>query len=584
MSRYFKKTILSLLIISVGCGSVQRAEAGIFDYVKSGFSSVISWFNERPAAQYAVFSAFVLGGLFAWYKCKCNSKAKKPGNPAGKSETKVDKQQQPKESEKPKEEKEKGEERKERYESFEEKGRYESFEEKEEERKERYESFDSWYTACKQLPANITKKNGSDTTLTWSELKQAVDKFIITMQKDSMSDATQWIENNESTRKKLTELYKAQEPIHCPFVQKLNLPADSIVSFHGDMHGDIHSLLAYIKSLQKDGYLDSKDAFKITNKKFYMVFLGDYTDRGNYGSEVLYTIMRLKIANPDQVFLVRGNHEDTNLTMQYGFYNEFERKFKQAIDGTSGLSEKLDPAFNYVSHMYDFLPAALYLGTGNDYIQCCHGGMEMGFDPKLLLKGQENVKFTWLGSKEELSKKAQEYSNVVGLTDHEKAGIESSYCRGGCGGYGFMWNDFIVTVQDNVIGLSMRGLEYPCNRTKQLLAIASEGQAKVHGVFRAHQHSSGDDPMMLSILDKDSGHTGLSKLWKDNKTQNKTVWDGIVCTFCVSPDTVYSNNGQRYNYDTYGILKLDAQFDAWNLEVKRNTIITDGRISAYDNK
>ena len=41
-----------------------------------------------------------------------------------------------------------------------------------------------------------------------------------------------------------------------------------------------------------------------------MVFLGDYTDRGSYGVEVMYVLMRLKVENPDQVWMARGNHED----------------------------------------------------------------------------------------------------------------------------------------------------------------------------------------------------------------------------------------------------------------------------------
>ncbi len=31
------------------------------------------------------------------------------------------------------------------------------------------------------------------------------------------------------------------------------------------------------------------------------------------------------------------------------------------------------------------MPAALYLGCGNDYIQCCHGGIEIGYTPHALL-------------------------------------------------------------------------------------------------------------------------------------------------------------------------------------------------------
>ena len=57
----------------------------------------------------------------------------------------------------------------------------------------------------------------------------------------------------------------------------------------------------------------------------YMVFLGDYTDRGNYGIEVLYTMLRLKLANPEQVFMARGNHEDIQMIASYGFLAECQK-------------------------------------------------------------------------------------------------------------------------------------------------------------------------------------------------------------------------------------------------------------------
>ena len=49
------------------------------------------------------------------------------------------------------------------------------------------------------------------------------------------------------------------------------------------------------------------DNFVLIPENLYMIFLGDYVDRGQFGAEVLYTILRLKLANPDHVFMVRGN-------------------------------------------------------------------------------------------------------------------------------------------------------------------------------------------------------------------------------------------------------------------------------------
>jgi hypothetical protein len=282
--------------------------------------------------------------------------------------------------------------------------------------------------------------------------------------------------------------------------------------------------------------------------------------------------MRLKIANPDKVFLVRGNHEDVTIASVYGFLNEFVSKFQSA---------EIEKNFNYLSHMYDFLPSALYLGSGTDYLQCCHGGMEMGFDPKPLLASDKKVAFEWLGTLDELNDKAHEQYQKIALENPEADGllestaIKTSYEMEGLSGYGFMWNDFAVKQSEKIIqGYRGRGLEYPCNRTKQLLTLGSQAAARVRGVFRAHQHGASlTHLMMASILDKTTDHQGVSKLWKPDNTHNQNLWDGIVCTFCVAPDSVYSKGGTLFNYDTYGILTMDGGFDSWKLDVRRNQII-----------
>ena len=40
-----------------------------------------------------------------------------------------------------------------------------------------------------------------------------------------------------------------------------------------------------------------------------MIFLGDYGDRGDKSAETYYLILKLKLAFPKQVILLRGNHE-----------------------------------------------------------------------------------------------------------------------------------------------------------------------------------------------------------------------------------------------------------------------------------
>ncbi|MEM2122039.1 MAG: metallophosphoesterase family protein [Candidatus Bathyarchaeia archaeon] len=62
----------------------------------------------------------------------------------------------------------------------------------------------------------------------------------------------------------------------------------------GDIHGDLESLRIILGD-----YSDGER----------LIFLGDYGDRGEYSPEVWYTVLRLKLVNPDLVLLLRGNHE-----------------------------------------------------------------------------------------------------------------------------------------------------------------------------------------------------------------------------------------------------------------------------------
>ena len=45
--------------------------------------------------------------------------------------------------------------------------------------------------------------------------------------------------------------------------------------------------------------------------KRQIVFDGDYVDRGNHSLEVFAIILLLKLAFPQHIYMLRGNHEDT---------------------------------------------------------------------------------------------------------------------------------------------------------------------------------------------------------------------------------------------------------------------------------
>ena len=57
------------------------------------------------------------------------------------------------------------------------------------------------------------------------------------------------------------------------------------------------------------------------------MFNGDFVDRGAWGCETLLTFALMKICFPQDVILIRGNHESEFCTSCYGFERELKVKF-----------------------------------------------------------------------------------------------------------------------------------------------------------------------------------------------------------------------------------------------------------------
>ncbi|OHT12238.1 hypothetical protein TRFO_18044 [Tritrichomonas foetus] len=126
----------------------------------------------------------------------------------------------------------------------------------------------------------------------------------------------------------------------------IRIPAPAIII--GDLHGNLHDLLRIWTTIPGDIF------------NYRLLFLGDYVDRGGFQLETISLLLSLKIEYPDNVFLLRGNHEFPSVNSTGGFKNELL---------TSGYSEELWNKFNEV---FSWLPLAALL---NHSIFCVHGGI-----------------------------------------------------------------------------------------------------------------------------------------------------------------------------------------------------------------
>lgn len=339
------------------------------------------------------------------------------------------------------------------------------------------------------------------------------------------------------------------------YVQKLVVPVGSTVLLHGDLHGDAHSV---VNSLAP--YMKGDDGFRLQDD-IYVVFLGDYVDKGLYGLECIYLLMRLKIDNPEKVFFVRGNHEDSGICSYYGFLNELTKK---------GFNEE---QIAVVYRIYDVLPIALYLGSNHNFVQLCHGGIELGYLPTKLLDAEEPVEYERITQLNRLSVYSQmspegqcelapileayPYSiqdNIIPVPNstYQKINVDPAQFIF----LGFLWNDFVVAENDPPFYKPNRGLA--CNKkiTKEYFALTQSTSNKLCGVLRAHQHTPDiDNPMMKLLLE----NQGIARLWSG---------DPFVVTFMLSPDTLFGppdGPWPGFDFDTLGVLQTAEHFSDWSL-------------------
>ncbi|GMS90170.1 hypothetical protein PENTCL1PPCAC_12345, partial [Pristionchus entomophagus] len=131
-------------------------------------------------------------------------------------------------------------------------------------------------------------------------------------------------------------------------------------SIMGDLHGQLYDLDRVFRYNAKDGkpgWIDHR-----------YVFMGDYVDRGRQSFEVVVALFCLKMLFPDNIILLRGNHEFIDVNSRYGFLEDFYNRYEDE-DVAHDLYYKANEAFAYLSI------AAI---VGDAYF-CAHGGISPSF-------------------------------------------------------------------------------------------------------------------------------------------------------------------------------------------------------------
>ncbi|KAA3455443.1 serine/threonine-protein phosphatase BSL3 [Gossypium australe] len=152
----------------------------------------------------------------------------------------------------------------------------------------------------------------------------------------------------------IADLCESAEKIFAaePTVLQLKAP----IKIFGDLHGQFGDLMRLF-----DEYGAPSTAGDIAYIDY--LFLGDYVDRGQHSLETITLLLALKVEYPDNVHLIRGNHEAADINALFGFRIECIERMGER-DGIW--------AWHRINRLFNWLPLAALI---EKKIICMHGGI-----------------------------------------------------------------------------------------------------------------------------------------------------------------------------------------------------------------
>ena len=128
------------------------------------------------------------------------------------------------------------------------------------------------------------------------------------------------------------------------------------VTICGDIHGQLFDLFNLFDTTFPIG-IDGENCLQKGEK---ILFMGDYVDRGYQSVDTFLFLAFLKIKYPQNVFLLRGNHESRQVNQMYGFFSDCQQTY-----GNTGI-------WFLFNETFDYLPLAAIV---NQDFYCIHGGL-----------------------------------------------------------------------------------------------------------------------------------------------------------------------------------------------------------------
>lgn len=126
----------------------------------------------------------------------------------------------------------------------------------------------------------------------------------------------------------------------------------------GDTHGSFQDTYVIIDYLIR--------VFQATSQ-IKVIWIGDFVDRNPYDLQNLAFIVSLWILFPHNIYLLRGNHEDSSVCSRYGFSQHLYEK--------AGSKPYFQEVWDLVIQFFSKLPLGMYSRIGNQNVWIVHGGI-----------------------------------------------------------------------------------------------------------------------------------------------------------------------------------------------------------------
>ena len=293
------------------------------------------------------------------------------------------------------------------------------------------------------------------------------------------------------------------------YIEKLNIQNGATVFVRADLHSDLNSLMAQLKLLQQEGFLDSE--YRCV-PPFHMIFVGDYMDRGVNDVEVMTLLSLLRLRNPSSVHLLRGNHEDVDLQQKYSTEARW-------------LAEHRD----LFTSLYKTMPLALCVGEQKgvpekkgqrQYVHFSHALFSIGVNLNPLLRGKQTNLVVRKG-KSYLEEVAPEANEKVKQAQNKLAAI-SNEARTAAG---YMYSDVGVVTKRSK---RKAGHVLAPKDIHAYAQLCSSDEAALKAFVRGHEHElrqetvarkRGGEKVIVSTLAVGIGEGTYAQQFSDQKQQ-----------------------------------------------------------------